>query len=830
MGRAPARRASLHLESPPGGEEWSIAGDRRRNRFPQPSAICYTLLVGGKAVFSIDVRDLAERLFQEGSIGVIVSAGRAAQRGIETHRKMQGRGIPGYRAEVALSRVFNGDHLDFELSGRADGVYDKDGITHVEEIKSTRRNTGDLRPGGNPVHEAQLSIYGWLYCLEYGRESITLDLIYVHRQGGEERTFSTVRTRAELEESHGRAVQGFLSWLDRHEGRRQELNQELASLDFPFPDFRPGQREAAKEVFRAIRDGGTLFLQAPTGIGKTIAVLYAAVKALGQGFAAKLFYLTAKNSGAAAAEKALAMLARKTPHLRWISITAKSKICFLTGEEGDERPPCDPDTCPFARDYFAKVKTALFEVFDNACFPRPLIEELARRHEVCPFELSLDLSLYCDVIVADCNYAFDYTARLMRYFAMGKTNFAFLVDEAHNLVDRARSMFSERLSKRRILEARRASSPAEKKILSGLNSALLALKDEFSPDYQEVRMTVPAGLHEAVAAAIDGFDELIERGAEYNGAVLELYWELCRLRIVLDHYDESYRTIVSRGRSELLFDFLCIDPSTQIEAVLAGQRAAIFFSGTLSPARYFTSLIAPDMKPELIELPSPFPPENCAWLHWEGLSTRWKDRERNMDLYADVVREVFRTVPGNVIVFSPSFAFQESLVTRVLHGGFTPEGWVLQRPGMTNREKDGYLAAFQEGPIRSAAPGVRGFAVCGGSLSESIDLIGDRLVGAVVFGVGLPQVSFTNDVIKDFFEAKLGSGYAWAYLYPGLNRVLQAAGRVIRSETDRGFVCLVDERWTSAEYRRLLPAHWDVKPVREPGDFARLLPAGLSGQ
>lgn len=777
-----------------------------------------------KAVYRIDVRDLAERLFAEGSLGTAAPSGSAAEWGVKAHRKLQDRGVPGYAPEVPLSRVFYGESLDLELSGRADGVHERDGITHVEEIKSTRRDLADIGPDGNPVHVAQLSIYGWLYCLEHSLETVILDLIYVHRPSGAQRAFPSEKTRAELDEFYGGAVRVFLSWLDRHEGRRRGLAGELKDLDFPFSDFRPGQREAAKAVFRAIRDGGTLFLQAPTGIGKTMAVMYAALKALGRGFTSKLFYLTAKSSGAAAAEKALIMLADKTLNLRWISITAKSKICFLTGDEGEERPPCGADACPFARDYFTKVKMALPEVFDHACFTRLLIEELARKHEVCPYELSLDLSLYCDVVVADYNYAFDYTARLQRYFATGKTDHVLLVDEAHNMVDRTRGMFSARLSKRRILEARRTSSAAEKKILSALNAALLARKSEFSPDYPEVRITAPAGITEAVSAAIDALDGHIERGAALSASVLELYWELSRISIVLEHYDRSYRTIVSRGGSELLFDFLCVDPSAQIEAVLVNRRAAVFFSATLAPSRYFTALIAPGMKPEIVEVASPFPPENCAWLHWEGLSTRWKDRERNMDLYAETVQEVFGTVQGNTIVFSPSFAFQESLVTRILHGGSTPDRWVIQRPGMTNQGKEQFVAAFQDGPV----PGVRGFAVCGGSFSESIDLVGDRLVGAIIFGVGLPQVSFTNNVIKDFFEAKLGNGYAWAYLFPGLNRVLQAAGRVIRSETDRGFVCLVDERWATSGYRRLLPAHRDLKPVREPGDFARLLPEGLS--
>jgi Rad3-related DNA helicase len=517
------------------------------------------------------------------------------------------------------------------------------------------------------------------------------------------------------------------------------------------------------------------------------------------------------------------MIAPALSHLRWVSITAKSKICFLTSEQGDERPPCDPATCPYARDYFVKVKMALLELFSHACFSRPLVEELARKHQVCPFELSLDLSVYCDVIVADYNYAFDYGARLKRFFANGKTDFAFLVDEAHNLVDRARSMFSGSLSKRRILEARRASSPAERKVLSNLNSAMLAAKKEYLSDPEQVRATVPAGIDHAVARTVDDLDDLLESGASLSEPVVTLYWELYRLRTVLECYDVSYRTIVSGRAGDFTLDFLCMDPSAQLQETLLDQRASVFFSGTLAPARYFTRLIAPDMKPDFVDIPSPFPPGNCAYLFLDGLSTRWKDRAGNVGRYAQVVREAFRTVSGNQIVFSPSFAFQDSLISELLDGGPAPGSWVIQKPGMTAQEKEEFVAAFEKGG------GVRGFAVSGGSFAESIDLAGERLVGALIFGVGLPQVNVHNNACKDFFEAKLGNGYAWAYLYPGLNRVLQAAGRVIRSEEDRGFVCLVDERYGTGEYRKLLPEHWDLKSIREPGDFARGLPAGLNG-
>lgn len=756
-----------------------------------------------KTVFRINVRAFAEYLFQEGDLGLPLPAGRSAELGRRVHLKLQGRGVEGYRAEVELTHIFPGEKLDLELSGRADGIYEKDGSIHLEEIKSTVRDSTKLRP--IPVHTAQLELYGWLYCLEKGVRAVVLDLVYVHRLTSDERVFSTTKTVAELEATYGKAVADFLAWLDGHELYRQNLRDELAALSFPFPDFRSGQQDAAEAVFRTIRDGGILFLQAPTGIGKTMATLYAALKAQGRGYGGKVFYLTAKNAGAAAAEAAIDSLSSKLPHLRSLSLTAKSKICFRTDETGEGRPPCL--NCPYGIDYFAKAKRALGELFNHTRFTRARIEELARKYEACPFELSLDLSLYCDVIVGDYNYAFDYGAKLQRFFTRGKTDFVFLVDEAHNLVDRARAMFSGTLSKRRVLEARRSASPAERKILSALNAVLLEAKKTYPLNYEAAQEKAGEGISAAVGKTQEGLDDLIDRGS-LSEDLFDFYWELRRLRTVLDNYDGSYRTIVTNRGADFRLDFLCIDPSPQLSLVLRDQRAAVFFSGTLTPASYFAKLLAGDLERQRLELPSPFPPEHFT-VTARPVSTRWADRGRNLGRYADLVRETFEKEAGNLIVFSPSFAFQTTLLARLLDGAEPPSEWIIQRPNMSEADKDAFISSFD-------GRGLRGFAVTGGSFAESIDLSGERLVGVLVFGLGLPQVNVVNDTYRDWFEVKFGDGFDWAYTYPGLNRVIQAAGRVIRSETDRGFLCLVDDRYAGDGYLRLLPEWWDVRVIREP--------------
>lgn len=795
-----------------------------------------SLPMGQARILKMSIRSLAEILFQEGSLGVAGPAGpaeKAASLGREAHGRLQGRGIPSYRAEVALTRSFPAGQVVLELSGRADGIYEAEGRVHIEEIKSTAQDPARLAPDWNPAHVAQLGLYAWLHALDAGLDSVTLDLVYVHRGQGSIRVFSSEQSLEELEKAYGGPLASFLEWQDGLAARRSGLEASLEALGFPFPEPRAGQREAAREVFRTLREGGRLFLQAPTGIGKTMAVLYAGLKALGRGHVDKLFYLTAKGSGAGAAERALGILGTAmagSAGLRWISLTAKAKICFMregsaeTGDEGPRawRPPCDPELCPYARDYFSKARRALAEIGRHSALNRGAIEELARKHLACPFELSLDLSLYCDVIIADYNYGFDPGVRLKRYFLGGKTRFAFLVDEAHNLVDRARAMHSASLSKRRILEVRRQAGPEEKKLLAPLNAALLALKKETPANYEEDRQGPPARIVEALQALVDGLDALLEKGLGLSAPVQELYWELARLLGVLSRYDPaSHRTLVRNRGGELRLDFLCVDPSGPLAETLANQKAGVFFSATLAPARYFMRLLDPDPGSRFVDLPSPFPRENCAYLADCQVSTRWKDRGASLGAYARLVSQAFTAVAGNLLVFSPSFAFQEALLSRLLAGADRPEAWLVQTPSMADADRKAFVEAFE------GRRGSRGFAVTGGSFAESVDLVGESLVGVIIFGLGLPQVNTANNLYREFFEARHGDGYDWAYLFPGISRIIQAAGRVIRSEADRGFVLLVDERYGAEGYRRLLPPHWELKALPDPAQLEAFLPAGV---
>ncbi|MBN1648382.1 MAG: ATP-dependent DNA helicase [Spirochaetales bacterium] len=762
-----------------------------------------------KRTQKINIRFLVEEVFKGGSLAAMAPDFVSAVEGTRIHRKYQQRDIAGYEAEVQLEQVFSAEYIDLLVSGKADGIYtSSDGTAHIEEIKTLSDLTAIDQGGGISVHWAQLKMYGWFYCLQNGSDSLVLDLIYYRRTDGQERIFSTDITLEELEAQCRPWVDQILAWQNRIEEKRVRVAGQLCAMPFPFADFRPGQRDFSKTVYRGIRDGKAVFLQAATGTGKTMAAIFPAVRALGEGLCDKVFFLTAKNSGANAAENALIRINGQGAGLSWISITAKARICFMLDEDnGEDRPPCDPERCPYARGYFDRIDAALEELFAEQAFTRDKIGELARRHMVCPFEYSLDLSVFCDVVIGDCNYAFDYGASLKRFFRQGKVPYVLLIDEAHNLVDRARSMFSCTVDKQEILKLRRACADSEKKLADRLNSFLLGLRKQHGQWMEQAFPDYPEKLDRQVNTLLDRFDRLMQNGRRLSNATADLYWYMINVKLVLEQYDDSYRTIIKTGKTNVEIALLCIDPSRQIEAVLKNQQASVFFSATLQPFEYYVALLAPARETVCSESAAWFPPENVLHIINNRVSTRWKMREAHLLHYRDIADRFVRNVRGNMIIFSPSFSFQEELLGQLADekNGETvyPANFLVQQRKMNLEQKQAFLEALSD-----PAGNITGFCVIGGSFAESIDLPGERLVGVVIFGVGLPQVNVYTRTVKEYFDTHSADGYLYAYVYPGISKVLQAAGRVIRSDDDRGFIYLVDDRYGSGLYRELLPGSW----------------------
>lgn len=766
-----------------------------------------------KAAVRIGIRQLVEFLLRTGSIDSRFTGFDRANEGARIHRRLQKAAGPGYAAEVAIKAERQAAGLTFLLEGRADGIFtDEDGAVVIDEIKTTTVPSEAITPGMQPVHWAQGQVYAAIWAAQEGLDAIKVRLTYY--QVDEELTLRFTRsfTAAELDTFLQDLLVRYAPWAQRAADWGVLRGQSLAALAFPYPAWRAGQRAMAGAAYRAFEKGERLLCQAPTGIGKTMSVLFAALKAMGGGLGRRVFYLTARTTARQAAENALDRLRAADPGLRLksITLTAKDKVCLCEVRE------CTPEHCPYANGYYDRIKTALADALDTAdSYTRPALEALAKKHRICPFELGLDLSLWCDVIVGDYNYLFDPVVRLVRFFEGGRGEHLFLVDEAHNLPGRAREMYSASLEKSQIRTAKKALGRGKSKAktaLGRLDEAFALWREDcaeapgqtlfFEPPQEEFNRL----LSRAAAPLEEWLDA--HRDSEAHGEVLETYFAIRSYLRVAEWYDERYVTQVSAfGRQrarEVRVQQLCLDPSAFVDASLALGRGAVLFSATLAPPGYYKDLLGcPDAL--AAALPSPFAAEHLGLYRAGELSTRYQDRAASLDRLAEYLHVMITAAgrPGNYLAFFPSYAYLEQAYARFC------ERWpeldtIVQRPGMAEGEREEFLARFAEHPARP----LLGFAVLGGVFGEGVDLAGTRLVGVAVVGVGLPQVNPRQELLRDYFEKTRGSGFAYAYQYPGMNKVLQAAGRVIRTGSDKGVVLLLDERFCRGDYSALFPAHW----------------------
>lgn len=753
----------------------------------------------------IDIDRLTEILFPEGSLGgAPVSWPRARSAG-ETRHTYNNSSISGFASDIAVSKQFEGEFVQLLVSGFAESVYRDDDGFHVEKIVSAHE------PPAQPRRSdlAELKICAWFFATDKPIGELCLDLVYCCGDEDEESLFSLKCRPDELQSECELWIQTYLDWCDKNERHRRDLRLRLQQLKFPFDGFRSGQYELSKAVYRCIRDGVVLFGEAPTGTGKTAAVLFPALKAQAHDFCDKIFYLTAKNAGAASAEKAASLFNGAGAGLRWITITAKSRICFTNGDESS-RPQCSPQSCPYALDYFSRRDAALESLFSETDFCREKVEAIARLHTLCPFELSLDLALFCDLVICDYNHVFDPQSRLKRFFDFGKTEHVLLIDEAHNMIDRVRAMFSVTLAKSDIMLHRKGSHSPLKKSLDELNKAFIALRKNYDDSDAVCEESLPAEIAKAAQKCRRKIEYLLDGGVSLSESQLQFYFQLLSFNAIAERYSDSYRTVIKKTKTDTELSLRCIDTAQEVEAVVAQQRSAVFFSATLSPGGYYEALLSPTLAHTAISLDSPFDRERCLYFLRSDLSTRYKFRDENLPAYAALVRILIEKVSGNIVVFSPSFKFQGALVDALGIEGRGDTGRfgeiAIQSAAFTSTDREEFIDKFH------TRTNLKAFCVCGGSFSESVDLPGEKLIGVIIFGVGLPQIGFDNDIIKDYFQQKFSAGYQFAYMFPGFNKILQAAGRVIRTEEDRGFVVLVDDRYGSGDYRRLIPPHWKLQP------------------
>lgn len=798
---------------------------------------------GEKSLYQIriSVRDLVEFVLRSGDIDDRRTAGakkEAMQEGSRLHRKIQKRMGSTYRAEVAMGHEVRREGFAVLVEGRADGVItEPEGVT-IDEIKCMYMDITRLEEP-LPLHLAQAMCYGYFWCLEKELSSISLQLTYCQIETEEIRRFRQERSFSELEAWFEDVIGRYLKWaryLSDHHQRRQ---QSLKRLEFPYP-YREGQRELAVDVYRSIVRGKNLYIQAATGIGKTLSTLFPALKAMGEGYGDKLFYLTAKTMTGRAAVEALDILRGGGLFFSSVVLTAKEKLCFL------EKPSCDPVSCPYAKGHFDRVNGAVFAIIgQETSIDRDKVVAYARRFEVCPFEFCLDISTWVDGIICDYNYVFDPNVRLRRYFAEGKKGeYLFLIDEAHNLVSRAREMYSAFLVKEDILLVKKIIGKALQgrpsrlpRLLDSCNKSMLALKRE-CPDYQ-----ILENADHLVLQLMGMFGELetfMEENPDFGERelVLDFYFQVRDLLWVFEQMDEGY-TIYSQMRPDgnFMVRFFCIDPSGLLKACMDQGIGTVLFSATFLPIRYYKELLSGEPDGYAIYAGSPFRQEKRLLLVADDISSRYSRRtQAGYERAACYVRGIVKGKTGNYMVFCPSYQYLGELA-KVLKEDEEKGSFRLlcQESRMDEEQREAFLAEFSvrgmetsfrpsEGPAAGRedvpleagkedvypgeAKSLVALCVMGGIFGEGIDLKEERLIGVLVIGTGLPMVCTEQDILRGYFERKGKPGFAYAYLYPGMNKVMQAAGRVIRTMEDEGVIALLDDRFLQADHRALFPKEW----------------------
>ncbi|HOW67263.1 MAG TPA: ATP-dependent DNA helicase [Candidatus Paceibacterota bacterium] len=796
-----------------------------------------------RRTFTVPVRGIAEFVWRQGDLQGetdFVSPSRA-RKGIRGHQKIQRSRPAGYEKEVPVEAEHITDHFALRIRGRIDGVVRQPDRVWMEEIKTLSR---PLRDGPSPLHWVQLKLYAALFLQTETCTVVDLQLTYLNLADDDICEYRQSFMPEELHRFYLDTISRYERWLSAQCSWEDLRDESIARLGFPHGQYRRGQRTLAVTVYRALRAGKGLFAEAPTGLGKTIAMLLPAVKALGEGRYEKIFYLTAKTVGRAAAEENLAVLRQTGLRLRSITLTSREKICVR------DEPVCDPRICPRAKGYYDRLPDALRDALAEEILDRQKLTVLAENQQVCPFELSLDAALWVDVVIGDYNHAFDPRASLKRFFGEEARAYVLLVDEAHNLLERAREMFSADLDRAEWRGLRRALSSEAPSIARALESAGRAWTrwraslqpSEATAESASQTIPVPRGgllpemtgaasaartqtrlggvivarqLPEIILKAVRRFlgeaEEWLvqDKPAEFRLLLIESYFRALNFLRIADRFDERYLVLAERSKGIDRLRLLCLDPAIDLRDGIPEGSSGVFFSGTLTPLEFFRAALGGKEHDTLLRLDSPFPPEHLQVLLQDRIGTSWRERTGTFDRVTEAIAAFVEGHRGNYLVFFPSYDYLEEILARFR--GCAP-GVTLQhqRPNMTEDERRDYVSAFSKDRSETLV----GFAILGGLFGESIDLIGERLTGAVIVGVGLPQVCLERDLIRHHFQEKGGAGFDYAYRFPGMNRVLQAAGRIIRSESDRGCLLLIDTRFAEAAYSRLLPRSWHPQKVR----------------
>jgi DNA excision repair protein ERCC-2 len=764
--------------------------------------------------FKVSVRNLVAFTLKDDEVWSF-SSYVLAMEGSRAHSMIQNRNkeSANFRSEVCLSHIFETDKCKLEVSGRADGIWEYDDKVIVQEIKTTTHPLSEINENFSEVHWAQAKCYAYILALSKRYKKVFVKLTYYNKADNREKSFERAFSLDRLQKFFRTLLHPYINWLLSIEKWKETRNLTIRNLKFPFPSFRKGQKLLVYNTYKCIEDKKRLFVQAPTGIGKTMGVLFPAIKALGEGKLDRLFYATAKTTTQGIAQNALEILESQGMRLKVLTLTAKDKLCLNTVKN------CHPEKCRFILGYKQHSKRIVKRLINkHDFFSREIISQAGQKYGICPFELSLDLALSCDIIICDYNYIFDPRVNLRRFFQQkGREEYLIMVDEAHNLFDRARNMYSAEICVKELsglLKHTKKDLPEISKTVRSLKKALSSLEKEMPKPSTAggIEYNVSWSPPSALLKPLENFiikvqDYLLEEHEEknYDDELATLFFDLLHFKNILELFSPIYRTLMTGKKSDFKVSLLCMDPSGMLNRYMSMARSAVLFSATLSPLWYFKDILGGRTKDVTLSLSSPFPRENLLVYNHDKIETRYSLR----NLYFETTAQsIYRWImahkgKGNFMVFFPSYQYLTDVLEYFSRYNEKYE-IICQSPDMDETSRDAFLSKFETyGDVTRIA-----FCVMGGVFAEGIDLVGERLTGVIIVGVGLPKVSPELELMRAYYQEKSRSGFAFAYMYPGLNKVLQAAGRLIRTEKDKGSLLLIDSRFALPDYRKLLPLEW----------------------
>ena len=758
-----------------------------------------------KPIVRISVRNLVEFILQSGDLDNRRNTmdKEAMQKGSRLHRKIQKQMGSQYRPEVSLKRVTEYEDVILVVEGRADGIQTEGDGVLIDEIKGIYGDP-QLLEAPIPVHRAQALCYARIYGEMEQLDKIVVQMTYANLDTEQIRRFREELSMEYLVNWYQELTDAYHKWISYQLRWKKERNRSMEGLEFPFP-YREGQRKMVSSVYHSIVSEKQIFIQAPTGVGKTMSTIFPAVRAVGEGKGETIFYLTAKTITRTVAQEAFSILRERGLRFKTITIIAKEKMCFL------EKAECNPEACPYAKGHFDRVNEAVYQLWTTKeNFDRDCILEQAEKWKVCPFEMCLGLSVWMDGVICDYNYAFDPNVHLKRFFGEeSRGKYIFLIDEAHNLAERGREMYSASICKEEVLEVKKRVKPFWPKLaraLEKVNKLLLELKKECDKyQIQENQGVMPLYLMQVMGEMEQMLEEPPREGIADE--ILDFYFSVRDFLNISELVDENYVIYTEQGEDgRFRLKLFCVNPAENLKAYLEKGISAVFFSATLLPLTYYRKLLSCREDDYGIYVPSPFDREKRCILTGVDVSSRYT--RRNYEEYRKLAAYIARMAwqkKGNYMVFFPSYKLMEE-VRQVYEEEFSVD-WVhciSQTASVDERAREEFLEEFQE-----REKTLIGFCVMGGVFSEGIDLMGKRLIGVAIVGTGIPQISHEREILKEFYDKKGENGFDYAYRFPGMNKVLQAAGRVIRTQEDVGCILLLDERFSGGEYQRLFPLEWE---------------------